>query len=266
MSFKVDIKGKLIQYYLNKKTAICLINLFKKSKGKGLNYMIFVTGDTHGLRDDLRKLNASNFPKSNELTKKDYVIICGDFGLVWDNSKEKRRWLEKLREKNFTTLWIDGNHENFNLLEEYPVHKWKGGNVHFINDSVIHLMRGQVYTIDNLKFFTFGGAESIDKHNRTENKTWWKQEMPSKEEYEEGLKNLEKHNWSVNYIITHDCCSYLKDITLLRNSKHTELNKYFDDLETKVAYNHWYFGHYHEDGIFGDNKHTVLYNNILQIT
>lgn len=146
--------------------------------------MIFVTGDTHGVKEDLIKLNTANFPKSKDLTKNDYVIICGDFGLVWDNSKEKRRWLEKLTEKNFTTLWVDGNHENFNLLEEYPVHEWNGGNVHFISDSVIHLMRGQVYTIDNIKFFTFGGAESIDKCNRTENESWWKQEMPSKEEYD----------------------------------------------------------------------------------
>lgn len=228
--------------------------------------MIFVTGDTHGLKEDLKKLNTANFPKSKELTKNDYVIICGDFGLVWDNSKEEKRWLEKLREKNFTTLWVDGNHENFNLIEEYPVREWNNGKVHFINDSVIHLMRGQVYTIDNLKFFTFGGAESVDKYYRTENESWWKQEMPSKEEYDEGLKNLEKHDWDVDYVITHDCCSNLKDILLLRNAKATELNRYFDYLETKLKYKHWYFGHYHEEGTFEDNKHTVMYNNVLQIT
>ncbi|SHH19754.1 metallophosphoesterase family protein [Clostridium grantii] len=228
--------------------------------------MIFVTGDTHGLREDLVKLNTVNFPKSKELTKTDYVIICGDFGLVWNDSKGEKRWLQKLKDKKFTTLWIDGNHENFNLLEQYPVSEWKGGKVHFINDSVIHLMRGQIYEIEGLKFFTFGGAQSVDKYHRKENISWWKEEMPSKEEYEEGLKNFEKHKWTVDYIITHDCCSNLKDILLYKNAKRNELNKFFDLIETKVNYKHWFFGHYHEERTFQDNKHTVIYNDVIEIT
>lgn len=29
------------------------------------------------------RFNASIFPEQNEMTKDDYVIICGDFGGVW---------------------------------------------------------------------------------------------------------------------------------------------------------------------------------------
>ena len=47
--------------------------------------------------------------------------------------------------------------------------KWHGGKVHKINDSIIHLMRGQVYNIDNNNIFTFGGAASVDKEFRKEN-------------------------------------------------------------------------------------------------
>lgn len=43
-----------------------------------------------------------------------------------------------------------------------------------------------------------------------------------------------------------------------------DLNRYFDYLETKVNYKHWYFGHYHEEETFHDKKHTVLYNNIIE--
>lgn len=42
---------------------------------------IFVTGDCHG---NVRKFNNSSFPEQKELTKNDTVIICGDFGLVWE--------------------------------------------------------------------------------------------------------------------------------------------------------------------------------------
>jgi hypothetical protein len=182
-----------------------------------------------------------------------------------NNSKEEKRGLQKLKEKNFTTLWVDDNHENFNLLEQYPICNWNGGKVHFINDSVIHLMRGQIFELKNIKFFTFGGARSVDIALRKENVSWWKQEMPSEEEYQEGINNLEKNNWTVDYIFTHDCCNQLKDILLWENSKSTDLNIYFDYLETKVNHKNWYFGHYHQEGTFQDKKHTVLYNDVLKV-
>ncbi|MFD2329464.1 metallophosphoesterase [Cohnella sp. GCM10020058] len=147
--------------------------------------MIFVTGDTHGAISIGKRLNTRNFPKQRELTKKDYVIIVGDFGLIWNLDAEDRYWLKWLsKQKTFTTLFIDGNHENFDLLESYPVEIWNGGKIHRINDSVMHLMRGQVFNIDGLGFFTFGGAFSHDKEDRIEGKSWWRREMPSQAEYE----------------------------------------------------------------------------------
>ena len=81
---------------------------------------VFITGDLHG-NIDIKKLNSKNFPEGNSLTKEDYVIICGDFGLVWNNSAEELYWRKWLDEKPWTTLFVDGNHENFNLLNDYPI-------------------------------------------------------------------------------------------------------------------------------------------------
>ena len=159
--------------------------------------MIFITGDTHG-NIDIKKLNSRMFPEQKTLAKSDFVIIAGDFGLIWDESKECQYWIKWLSEKKFTTLFIDGNHENFNLLNTYEVANWNGGKVHKISETIIHLMRGQVFSIDDLKFFTFGGAKSSDKEYRTENVSWWKQEMPSEEEYNEGLRNLRNNDWTVD--------------------------------------------------------------------
>ena len=77
--------------------------------------MIYVTGDTHA-NIDIAKLNTTKFPQQKELTKNDFVIICGDFGLCWDGSHREMWWQDWLTAKNFTTLWIDGNHENFDRL------------------------------------------------------------------------------------------------------------------------------------------------------
>ena len=121
--------------------------------------MIFVTGDTHG--DWMTRLNSHSFPEGVGLTNDDYVIICGDFGL-WHDTKEERHNLEWLDNKPFTTLFVCGNHENYDRLYEYPVEEWNGGKIHKIRDSVFHLMRGQVFDIQGKRFFTFGGASSHD--------------------------------------------------------------------------------------------------------
>lgn len=124
--------------------------------------MIYITGDCHG---DFRRFSKEIFPEQSEMSKDDYVIICGDFGGVWNKdleSPEETWWLNWLQDKFFTTLFVDGNHENFDRLYRYPVEEWNGGKVHKIRPSVIHLMRGQVFEIDDRRIFAFGGVSSHD--------------------------------------------------------------------------------------------------------
>lgn len=224
--------------------------------------MIYVTGDTHGSHD-IHKLGITNFKEQKEMDKCDYVIICGDFGNVWSNSEEELYWRKWLNDKNFTTLWVDGNHENFDLLEQFPISEWNGGKVQYINDSVIRLMRGQVYTIDGFKFFTMGGATSIDKQYRVEGKSWWKQEIPSQEEFNEALNNLEKHDWEVDFVISHTApMKIMEDMCYIKENN--PLNSFFNLLMNDLKYKHWYFGHFHDD-IDIDNKHTLLYERVLKI-
>ncbi|EPY2307586.1 metallophosphoesterase [Clostridium sporogenes] len=229
--------------------------------------MIFVTGDTHIPRD-IEKLNELNFLDCKNLIKDDYVIITGDFGAIWDNSKQELYYREWLQKKNFTTLFIDGNHENFDLLYKFPVEYKFGGKVHKINDSIYHLMRGQVFNIDNSKFFTMGGASSTDKENRREHITWWKEEVPDSNEIREGLANLEKHNNEVDYILTHTCSSStLQGITEVygfQPKPEDVVNEYLEIIEEKVKFKKWYFGHYHED-IEIDKKHTMIFEKIIKI-
>lgn len=224
--------------------------------------MIYITGDTH-IPIDIKKLNTSNFAEQHTMTKNDYIIICGDFGGVWNNSNEELYWRNWLKEKNFTTLFVDGNHENFDMLNSYKVHSWNGGNVHYINDSIIHLMRGQVYTINGCKFFTMGGAESIDKAYRTEGKSWWREELPTNDQYNEALDNLDKNNWSVDYVLTHTASmNVMKHMQYIKENN--PLNSFFNRLEEDLQYKHWYFGHFHDD-VDIDSKHTLVYDRIIKL-
>ena len=226
--------------------------------------MIFVTGDTHGLQD-FNKLHmfAGRHP---ELTKDDYVIIAGDFGAIW-NSATLVENLKYYAELPFTVLFVDGNHENFDLLETFPEEEWHGGRVHRIKPNIIHLMRGQIYEIEGKTFFTFGGATSVDKDYRIEGRSWWSQELPTSKELDEGLENLKRYGNSVDYIITHSCSRRALEYPPLKMVAGIKINCIESSMLSafeEVRYKHWYFGHFHIDARLGD-RYTVLYQEVVQI-
>lgn len=251
--------------------------------------MIYITGDTHA---SFKRFNTENFPEQKELTKDDYLIICGDFGGVWDTGCESKhdKWhLDWFEERNYTLLFVDGNHENFDRIYSYPIKEWHGGKVHEIRPHVLHLMRGQIFNIDGKKIFTFGGARSRDISGglldpedpgyktkkkrldreyityRVKHLSWWEEEMPTEEEMEEGRNNLREHDYTVDYIITH-CCSTSTQEELGCNEVYepNKLTDYFDFIKNNTNYKHWFFGHYHDDVNVND-KEILLYEQITRI-
>ena len=97
--------------------------------------MIFVTGDTHRLMD-VKKIDIDHFPEQKLLTRNDYLIIAGDFGGVWGGEEKDKDVLDMHEDLNYTTLFVGGNHENYNALNSYPVEEWNGGKVHRIREHV----------------------------------------------------------------------------------------------------------------------------------
>lgn len=223
--------------------------------------MIYMTGDLHAEFDGLR-LKPENFDYSG-LTREDYIFCCGDFGFVWFGDERDNVELDWISQLPVTILFIDGNHENFDALEKYPIQKWKGGNVHFIRENIIHLMRGQYYEIEGKTFFTFGGGKSIDRARRIEGQSWWPQEMPSEEEFETGLRTLEEHNWEVDYIVSHTCPSHLVKV-IAPYIGTDRLNDYLMDIASRAHYKHWYLGHYHTEKEL-DDKHTLFYRSFIPV-
>ncbi|MBE5961667.1 MAG: metallophosphoesterase, partial [Lachnospiraceae bacterium] len=243
--------------------------------------MIYITGDCHG---HYKRFTKKRFPTQRMMSKQDYVIVCGDFGL-WDRSKKQEYYRKWLNGRNFTLLWVDGNHENYDMLKEYEIVEWKGGKVQFINPSIIHLMRGQIYEIDGLKIFTFGGArchdieggvlELDDEHlaeksielekkgifYRVNHQSWWAEEMPSREERDEGIHNLGKYQNEVDYIITHCAPTSIQNYFTEGNYVTDELTDYLEGLKGSIKFKKWYFGHYHDNRIF-EEKFCLLYKHI----
>jgi predicted phosphodiesterase len=233
--------------------------------------MIFLTGDTHG---EMTRFSSDNFPEGKKLTKNDYVIILGDFGLYWNNSKEEHYWKKWLNEKQWTTLWVDGNHENFPLIKDKTkeVEMFNGKvDVDKEYESIIHLKRGEVYTIENKTFFVMGGGFSVDKLQRIEHVSWWSEEMPIYEEYENALNNLDKYNWEIDYILTHTIpMKILIDLVrekLIPPLKYVDgerqLNHFLEEIYNKAIFKKWFHGHFH---VNYEKEHICgLYETIINL-
>ena len=228
---------------------------------------IFITGDTHG-DIDIKKLTTKQFPLQKQLKKSDYVIICGDTGICWDGKEGDKNLQKWYTEKPWTTLFIDGNHDNFDLLESYPVTEWNGGKVHMITDSVIHLMRGQVYNIDGVSIFTCGGAMSIDRGAATgtaerdyKNGIWWPQEKITGFDLFEAKENLKKVGNRVDLFITHTVPSDIK--LQMGYYSHPDISEdYIEEMMKGVDYKWHFCGHYHVNEQYG--KTQILYNKIVE--
>ena len=212
--------------------------------------MIFVTGDCHG---DYRKLSSAAFREQKEMDRQDFVIVCGDFG-YWDRSRQEET----------------------------------GGKVQMIRENVIHLMRGQMFNLQGRRFFTFGGARSHDivdgilepddpelrvKVKRLEGAgalyrinhlTWWKEEMPSEQEYEEGRSCLEQNGWKCDYILSHCAPSSVQAQLSCGRFDTDPLTVYLEEIKNRCEYRKWFFGHYHEDELV-DDRHMVLYHRIERV-
>ena len=222
--------------------------------------MIYATGDCHG---NFRRFQPEYFPEQAGMTKNDMVIIAGDFGGVWfgdSRDDETLDWLERLP---FTLAFVCGNHENYDALERYPVAEWHGGKVHRIRPHVLHLMRGQIFELEGCRFFTMGGAKSHDTNHRINHISWWRQELPSDEEYIEALQNLERYNWQVDYIITH-CAPTSIALAGSRHNEADRLTDFLQEVRERATYHYWLFGHYHDNRAI-DEKHILLWEQIVRV-
>ncbi len=246
---------------------------------------IFITGDTHG---DFFRLGKRGFRELNGLTKEDYVIICGDFGGVWCDSKEEQATLDWLDGRPFTTLFISGNHENYDLLARYPLMEWNGGLVQAIRPSILHLTRGQVFTLAGKTFFTMGGASSHDVSDgildpkdpllrrkvrqlnargalfRIDHLSWWKEELPSEAEQQAAMASLDRVGWKVDYIVTHCAPTSIQQALSPELYQPDRLTDFLEEIQQRCTFSHWFFGHYHDNKAIGQ-KFILLYEDLIEL-
>lgn len=234
--------------------------------------MVYVTSDTHGAFD-IHKINPREFEAASSMTSDDYLLICGDFGCIWDGGSQDRFWLNWLESLPWTTLFIDGNHENFDVLNGYPIKEWNGGKVREIRHNILHLMRGEIYHFAGKSWLALGGGNTHDSAYRTPGQNWWQEEIFSHEEAQNARSNLEKAGWNVDVVISHDVFAshpsadtYEHDQSRYGEDRVNQ-HDFLEEIRRKTNYRIWLCGHYHKDELhhFDGKPCRMLFDDVREI-
>lgn len=186
---------------------------------------MFIVGDVHGKIDQFLDIVADYRQRSTEL-----IIQLGDLGFQkqWD---EVKKWCSRNNETNLRI--ISGNHDDYDRYFQV-VENWTWARVAplLVNDIWI-----------KSDFFGVQGANSIDKHLRTEGIDWFSNEEMS---YTQLGKAVDLYIESKPRIMfSHTCPSSVKkDLFGYNESSRTEqaLQVMFELHQPE----YWFFGHFHK--------------------
>lgn len=222
---------------------------------------IFITGDTHGDTDWV-----PHFCETNETTKNDIMILLGDSAFRFEGVKNSREIARKsaTNKYNITFFVLRGNHDRpydeggdisltqCPLLEWFNPPMWHDPNY----PNIWYFQDGEKYIIKNRTFLTIGGAYSVDKFYRlSRGWTWYENEQLKPEDFLDILDRF--HDMKMDYILTHTCPISWEPTWLFmsgidQSSVDETTEHYLEDILHYISYNHWYFGHFHDDHYFGN--------------
>ena len=131
-------------------------------------------------------------------------------------------------------------------------------------------MNGEIYDIEGIKSFVFGGAESIDKAYRVPYESWWPEEIPSYKEFRKGLDSLEKSNWDIDLFLAHTCPADVSSSLFnypykLNDPVETMLSQYEYEIQKNNPEKEYpfLFGHHHN--FKWGSKYICLYNQVMSV-
>lgn len=201
------------------------------------------------------------------------IIQVGDFGIGFNNEEQELKNLDYINqaliEWDAKLYVIRGNHDDPKYFRGELKDKLNTyySNIYFIEDY-------EVLEIEDKKIVCIGGGVSIDRTYRTENKSYWKDEVvvydPKK------IKDIVDNNDTIDIIVTHSApmwchpsgidapivreyCSVDKGLREDLIEERDKLSDIFDELNSKFKFKYHFYGHFHKNF----RKKVVDTNHIL---
>jgi len=200
------------------------------------------------------------------------IIILGDSGINYYGRGKDEKLKRKLFNLPCKLFIIRGNHEQKpSNIHTYDLCTYFGGAVYMEQDfpNLIFAVDGETYNIDNKSFAVLGGAFSVDKFFRIERGwKWFEDEQPNDRDKKNLIKNLDKCNWKVDYMLTHTAPYkyrpiewFLPMVDQSTVDESTEI--WLDTIEDKLDYGKWFLGHYHNSKVV--DKMRFFFHDILPL-
>lgn len=215
--------------------------------------MIYITGDMHGDKTRFKLIEKAG------IRKNDTLIICGDFGFVWDNSKEEQKILKWIGKRNYNVVFVDGTNDNHQMLNSFKEVMWKGALAKKVSGNLYMLKRGEVYIIEEKTVFALGGGTPLDDMTPLEADL----ALPDDSEIERAKERLLSNRNKVDIIITHDAPRKLRQFLNLERGDVTKLHNLLEEISAEIDFKQWYFGRYHIDKIVPP-CYNAVFTNVLK--
>jgi hypothetical protein len=213
-----------------------------------------IIGDVHHQWGTLNKILYDALINENA----DIVVQVGDMCYKWPRTPDYKidfgsdlKFKTKVEETPM--YWIDGNHENFDYLEQD-----KGASM----KNWEYWPRGEVKYLEGIGYcLGIGGAKTPDifVDSFIRNKEWWARERISSKNINTAIKNIKDINQPINIVFSHDHPNgfgyRLNGPVFLDCMRERELLR---DILNLTNSPFWFFGHYHryQKGQFHSSKPT----------
>ncbi|XOV87581.1 MAG: metallophosphoesterase [Pseudomonadota bacterium] len=207
---------------------------------------IFYVGDIHGQVDALGDVVQKAEALDDSSTPATAIVQVGDFGWGFSD-KRLERWLEKRARQRKWSVPIYtclGNHDNWYRLEELRSAAGSPSVFELAPGSgCFYVARGACIELGGINHLFLGGAESTDKHGRTEGVDWWRTEQPSAMEFDHFFYALASEEPEV--VVTHEAPLRVR---LERSGRETSMTPKMLEQAMLLSDHRparWYFGHHH---------------------
>ena len=219
--------------------------------------LIWLTGDKHGQITPF-----SENSKYKKIKKNDTLIVCGDFGFLWNKSKQETKNLKWLTKRKYTIAFVDGSNDNYDIISEYPIEDWNGGKIRRISKNIVYLMRGELYDIENTKVLSFGG--SFNDNNSNEETYCLENAYPTKQQIDNVINNIKKVNGEIDLIITHEAPNSIKSCLCNNKDEHNTFTNILEEIRVHSNFKKWFFGKYHIDKIIPP-KYYAVFEDLIKL-
>jgi hypothetical protein len=182
----------------------------------------------------------------SRLKKNDFLIVTGDFGFLWDKTDREDKILKKIGKRRFYTLFVEGCHDNYDLINSYPEEDFCGGRARRISGRLYHLSRGSIFNLQGARVFAFGGGISSDIAERTAHNRFWGEEAVTEEQIAAALENLGDHGFKFDIAVTHEAPASIKQFMAFESNMLTRIHFFLDEVREKSTFDRWFFGKLHK--------------------